>query len=927
MIRNPGETPFPRPEHSIQITTELFESFVRCQTKSFLKLSGMSGVQSATVSWRSFHCQKYVEACLSNLRSNVGPEDRICENQTWIEPMNPRFTLFLKCSVVAGGCQPTIQAIERERGYGGDARFFIPIRCIPGEKITKEDRLLVAFDALALSEVNGKLPLWGKIIYGPRKRAAKVKLGHVLGEVKALAKLLTDQLSEKLAPPLTLNRHCSECEFQVTCREQAVAADDLSLLATMSGKERKKLHDKGIFTIKQLSYTFRPRRKKRASSMGPVKYYHALKALAIREQKVHIAGSPTLLITSTPVFLDVEGVPDREFYYLIGLRTRLSESFFQRSLWADGSEDEESIWSAFLAVLRDLPNPQIIHYGSYETQFLKKMRQRYGMSQEQSGFIESLVNGSVNLLSVMYARIYFPTYTNGLKEVASYIGYEWPGPIKSGLQALATRLQWETSGDPELKTRLTDYNFHDCKALELVSNYIVTLCRKANESLTDPNLVNTDNLRRDGFFKFGKVDFLLPEFEQINRASYWNYQRERIFLRSGKSGRRPRPRISRRRPKHLPINKILECKRPRSCPKCKARKIYKHGPLKKIVYDLKFGRSGIKRWIVKYQFNRYRCWGCRWVFGLQKRPWTGSKFGTDLMRYVIYQAIELQIPQGTVVRSMNELFRLNLTRSAIARLKTAAALSYKDTYERIVKKIINGALAHVDETKINIDGKGSYVWTLTNQEEVAYFYTETREGERIQELLKTFKGVLVSDFYSVYDSIDCPQQKCLIQLIRDLNDDLSREPFNTELKELCQLFAGVLKPIIQTVDTRGLNVRYLRKHKDAVGRFFRWLDRAPFQNEATLKVRKRLKKNQHKLFTFLDHDQVPWNNNNAEHAIKSLVTLRRALGGKSSAKGINEYLILLSVCETCKYKGINFLRFLRSGSRDIDHYLNRAKRH
>ena len=30
-------------------------------------------------------------------------------------------------------------------------------------------------------------------------------------------------------------------------------------------------------------------------------------------------------------------------------------------------------------------------------------------------------------------------------------------------------------------------------------------------------------------------------------------------------------------------------------------------------------------------------------------------------------------------------------------------------------------------------------------------------------------------------------------------------------------------------------------------------------------------------------------------------------------KGIGEYLTLLSICETCKYKGIRFLDFLRSG--------------
>src|SRR5262245_65048859 len=101
---------------------------------------------------------------------------------------------------------------------------------------------------------------------------------------------------------------------------------------------------------------------------------------------------------------------------------------------------------------------------------------------------------------------------------------------------------------------------------------------------------------------------------------------------------------------------------------------------------------------------------------------------------------------------------------------------------------------------MSIEGKSAYVWVFTNLEEVAYCYTETREGDFLQELLREFKGVLVSDFYAAYDSMNCPQQKCLIHLIRDLNDDVLKHPFNEELKELVREFTMLLKPMIETVD-------------------------------------------------------------------------------------------------------------------------------
>lgn len=80
----------------------------------------------------------------------------------------------------------------------------------------------------------------------------------------------------------------------------------------MSAKERQELRSKGIFTVTQLSYTFRPRRRPRRMRDKREKYHHALKALAIREQKIHIVGRPELKIEGTPVYLDVEGLPDRD---------------------------------------------------------------------------------------------------------------------------------------------------------------------------------------------------------------------------------------------------------------------------------------------------------------------------------------------------------------------------------------------------------------------------------------------------------------------------------------------------------------------------------------------------------------------------------------------------------------------------------------
>ena len=60
------------------------------------------------------------------------------------------------------------------------------------------------------------------------------------------------------APSFRLNVHCKICEFQESCIAAAKEKDMLSLLKGLSGKEIDALNKRGIFTVTQYSYTFRP---------------------------------------------------------------------------------------------------------------------------------------------------------------------------------------------------------------------------------------------------------------------------------------------------------------------------------------------------------------------------------------------------------------------------------------------------------------------------------------------------------------------------------------------------------------------------------------------------------------------------------------------------------------------------------------------
>jgi predicted RecB family nuclease len=70
----------------------------------------------------------------------------------------------------------------------------------------------------------------------------------------------------------------------------------------------------------------------------------------------------------------------------------------------------------------------------------------------------------VNVLSLIYARVYFPVHTNDLKSVAGCLGFRWSDPDASGLQGIVWRREWEGSREEAPKQRLLTYNQEDCSA-------------------------------------------------------------------------------------------------------------------------------------------------------------------------------------------------------------------------------------------------------------------------------------------------------------------------------------------------------------------------------------------------------------------------------------------------------------------------------
>jgi predicted RecB family nuclease len=910
-----------------KITRDVLESYLRCRTKAHLKLAGQAGTKSDYEGLLAESRARVRLAAVDRILARHH-EDEVARNVPLAaSTLKEGPSFVLDATLEDDHLSLHFDGLKRVDGASNLGAFhYVPMLFHEGRHVGKDQRLLLGLYGLFLSRLQGKVPAFGVVWHGEECRATRVRLG---ADVRKAERFLADVARLQGAEPgprLILNDHCRVCEFRQRCHAQAVEEDSLSLLRGIGEKEAAKLNKRGIFTVIQYSYTFRTRRRRKKVVPSPGKHLHSLQALAIRENTVFVVAKPDLPLAKALVYLDVEGVPDRGNYYLIGLRIVSGTSVCQHSYWADSDENEEAIWRSFLGAMAGLEQFVIFHYGGYESRFLKAMRERYG---GDTALLDRIDSATVNVLSLIYARIYYPTCSNDLKSTASCLGFQWSSPDASGIQAIVWRAEWEAGNSQPAKARLLTYNQEDCLALEHIVGSLYSIMNGVARVGGDSQKVvaPVDNIPEQSPRRLGSVQFALPELAHITKCAYFSYQRDKVLFRTSPVLNKLRRQQERKKRKKHRANTQVVYRTPRKCPRCEESSLTAFGTHRKLVLDLKVTGSGIKRWVTSHVARRYRCWVCHHCFLPGRYLAISSRYGEVLRKWVTYTTIALRQTNENVVDSLGDLFGIRISPGRVTEFRQGIARHYKRTYETLLRSLVRGQLIHADETRVCIKGRSTdgYVWAFATITGVVYVYSPTREGDVVRDTLKGFKGVLISDFYSAYDALECPQQKCLIHLARDFNDDLLKNPFDEELRAVASRFTVLLQQIVETIDRFGLKKVHLNKHKRDVQRFYDELFGGAYESETAQYYQKRIEKYKDKLFVFLDHDGVPWNNNTAENAVKLIASRRKVMGTAFTEDGIKDYLVLLSIYQTLRYRQASFLTFLLSGHTDIEAFLGKRR--
>ena len=404
----------------MKLTSSLFGAYLKCPTKCFLWSRGEKGTENAYGHWARRQDEFYQREAGQHVRMECPGNELM--NPIGVESLktsNWRWALDFTAETKQGSF--SVQALRRDASRTEEIpAAIVPIHFVFRNKLTIHDEMLLTFDGLMMSEVLGCEVRHGEIVSGNQYKMRQVKMSARAREVRDLTEKMIASLKMDSPPDLVLNRHCAECEFQLRCRQQAIQCDDLSLLSAITEKERTRLRGKGIFTVTQLSYTFRPRKARKRAKNPADPHYCALQALSIRENTIHIHGNPQIHTPEARVYLDIEGLADNAFYYLIGALVVADGQETFHSFWANEKSEEARIFTQCVETISLLRDFQVFHFGNYENTALKRLKE--SLPDHAKVKMDTILERSVNVLSVVHSHIYFPTYSNSLKDIGRFLG-------------------------------------------------------------------------------------------------------------------------------------------------------------------------------------------------------------------------------------------------------------------------------------------------------------------------------------------------------------------------------------------------------------------------------------------------------------------------------------------------------------------------
>ena len=280
--------------------------------------------------------------------------------------------------------------------------------------------------------------------------------------------------------------------------------------------------------------------------------------------------------------------------------------------------------------------------------------------------------------------------------------------------------------------------------------------------------------------------------------------------------------------------------------------------------------------------------------------------GSTLGNHVLALSAWLHYGLGNTLQQVIEVFNYHLhfqlTKGGLVQQWYRLQAVLFPWYEQIRTEALQAAVLHADETGWRVNGKTHWLWCFTTARSTYYMIDRKRGSPALAKFFRDqFAGTLVTDFWGAYNSVVCgARQTCLAHLLRDLEHVEQYKHPTAQWPKFAKKLRRLLRDAIRLSerDDAAFASRRERLHTRLAE-----LIETPWKDSQARRLVKRLRRHQTDLLTFLDHPEVPFDNNHAERAIRPAVIIRKNSYCNRSERGADTQAVLMSVYRTLKQRG------------------------
>lgn len=324
------------------------------------------------------------------------------------------------------------------------------------------------------------------------------------------------------------------------------------------------------------------------------------------------------------------------------------------------------------------------------------------------------------------------------------------------------------------------------------------------------------------------------------------------------------------------------------------------------VLDLELSR--IETEITEYQSFSKICPICGFENHDNKFPHLVAphiSYGVNITAMVSYLSVSQYLSYNRIVSLISNLFKVDISYGVVDKMIKRASKLSENEISKIVEALELSSIVGIDETGCKINGEKYWHWAFQNSENTLIVANKSRGRTVINTNFENgfINACVIHDNYSSYNALVVnKEQLCLAHKLRDLNYAIDCD--NTEvMKDLKSLIQEAMIDHKEelTVDQREILKREYEKTLEHL------LNQEATPNSETQKQLNSFKKAHEKnqIFTFLDHPNIPPDNNGSERAIRNVKVKLKVSGQFKSFQGAKDYASLRSIIDTSRKRNLN----------------------